>query len=850
VVTILEPNDGAAIPAGSQVTISGAGSDPEDGYLPSSSLSFRSSIDGSLGTGATVTPTLSQGKHKITLRGVDSNGLVAETSITVTVAPAASVPVINTVSPATARAGTSVTLSGRNFSSGATVKFGATAAQVLSVSNSQIVAVIPSGLTVGETQIFVTSGGLETNGVTFDITYGRPLLTSLIPNSGPPGTPVFIAGSEFATTAGGNTIRFGNATAIVLSAGLDGLLAVVPGGLIAGGSNVTVATNQGTSDPLPFTVTNGEPATPVVLRSITPSSGTDNTLVTISGKGFSTVSYNNVVTFGDIATTPLSATAESLRVAVPYGMAAAKVNVVVTVDGYPSNPLPFNVSAPTPTPGPTIAGCTTVPTKLISWWRADGDASDVKGANPGTLQGGATATTTGKVGRAFSFNGSSGYVSLGNPASLKLTGAMTIEGWMKPSAGPGADQLSAIMTKWAQDFSSNPNSDSYGLWIVNRNGTLKLFSALHKASTNSEPNIEGGVIPLNAWSHVAMTFDPSTGQYALYVNGAQVVSVASPGDNLGTTRNVSIGREESYLPRYFNGLIDELAIYNRALSPAEIQAIHNAGSAGKCNGTTVAPPVAQLQNISTRLQVGTGDSLAIGGFIVVGTGAKPVIVRALGPSLAKVGVSGSLSDPTLNLVNSSGESLIFNDDWASSSQAQEIAATLPPSNASESTVIATVVPGAYTALLRGYNDATGVGLLELYDLDQGAPARLANISTRGLVGTDASVLIGGFIVGKQGQFVIRAIGPSLRSAGIGNALPDSVLELHNGSGMTIATNDNWKTRPDGSSQQAEIQATTIPPTNDLESALVQTLAPGNYTAIVRGKNNATGVGVVEIYNLQ
>ena len=396
---------------------------------------------------------------------------------------------------------------------------------------------------------------------------------------------------------------------------------------------------------------------------------------------------------------------------------------------------------------------------------------------------------------------------------------------------------------------SGPNSDSYGLWIVNRNGTFTLFSALHKA-TNAEPNIEGGVIPLNTWSHVAMTFDPSTGQYALYVNGAQVAAASSPGDNLATTRNVSIGREESFLSRYFTGLIDELAIYNRALSSAEIQAIYNAGSAGKCNGTTAPPTVAQLQNISTRLQVGTGDSLAIGGFIVVGTGAKSVIIRAIGPSLANAGVSGSLSDPTLNLVNSSGESLIFNDDWQDSSQAQVIAATLPPSNDRESTVIATVAPGAYTALLRGYNDATGVGLVELYDLDQGSPTRLANISTRGLVGTDASVLIGGFIVGKQGTFVIRAIGPSLQNAGIGNSLQDPVLELHNGSGTTIGTNDNWKIRPDGSSQQAEIEATTIPPTNDLESALVQTLAPGNYTGIVRGQNNTIGVGVVEIYNLQ
>jgi hypothetical protein len=254
---------------------------------------------------------------------------------------------------------------------------------------------------------------------------------------------------------------------------------------------------------------------------------------------------------------------------------------------------------------------------------------------------------------------------------------------------------------------------------------------------------------------------------------------------------------------------------------------------------------AQLQNISTRLRVGTGDSLAIGGFIVVGSGGKPVLVRGLGPSLAAAGVIGSLPDPTLNLVNSSGESLLSNDDWRNSSQAEQIRKTLPLSNDSESAAIATLPPGAYTALVRGHNDSTGVGLVELYDLDQSAPARLANISTRGSVGTDASVLIGGFIVGRQGQFVVRAIGPSLQAAGVPNALADPVLDLYNAQGERFATNDSWR-----SDQQAALIATTIPPSNDLEAAIVQTLAPGGYTAVVRGKNNTTGVGLVEVFNLQ
>jgi hypothetical protein len=170
----------------------------------------------------------------------------------------------------------------------------------------------------------------------------------------------------------------------------------------------------------------------------------------------------------------------------------------------------------------------------------------------------------------------------------------------------------------------------------------------------------------------------------------------------------------------------------------------------------------------------------------------------------------------------------------------------------ESAILATLSPGAYTAILAGKNGGTGVGLVEVYDLGQGANSKLANISTRGFVDTGNNVMIGGLIVGGgsgggTANVIVRALGPSVPVAG---ALADPTLELHDGSGTTIATNDNWKTRADGTSQQAEIEATGIPPTNDLESALVRTLPPGNYTAIVRGKNSTTEVGLVEVYNLQ
>ena len=170
----------------------------------------------------------------------------------------------------------------------------------------------------------------------------------------------------------------------------------------------------------------------------------------------------------------------------------------------------------------------------------------------------------------------------------------------------------------------------------------------------------------------------------------------------------------------------------------------------------------------------------------------------------------------------------------------------------ESAIVRTLPPGAYTAILRGKN-SIGIGVVEAYDLNQTSNSKLANIATRGFVDADDNVMIGGLIVGPANgastKIVVRAIGPSLGNFGIAGALQDPTLELHDGSGATLAVNDNWKTRSDGSSQEAEVAATGLQPGDDRESVLVQTVPPGNYTAIVRGKNNTTGVGLVEVYNI-
>ena len=265
---------------------------------------------------------------------------------------------------------------------------------------------------------------------------------------------------------------------------------------------------------------------------------------------------------------------------------------------------------------------------------------------------------------------------------------------------------------------------------------------------------------------------------------------------------------------------------------------------------TVGAAVGQLLNISTRLRVETGDNVLIGGLILTGTQPKKVIVRGIGPSLTANGqpLTGRLADPTLQLFQ--GNTLLAtNDNWKETQQAEIEATTIPPSNDLESAIVRTLDPGAYTAVLRGKNDSTGIGLIEAYDLEQASASKLANISTRGLVETGDQVLIGGIIAGGgsggETKVVVRAIGPSLAAAGVTNALQDPTLDLVDGSGNVVAANDNWK-----DSQRAELEATGIQPNDDRESAMVRSLAPGNYTAVVRGKNSTTGVALVEVYNVQ
>lgn len=267
------------------------------------------------------------------------------------------------------------------------------------------------------------------------------------------------------------------------------------------------------------------------------------------------------------------------------------------------------------------------------------------------------------------------------------------------------------------------------------------------------------------------------------------------------------------------------------------------GNIGNFTVQAPGPPATAgaLANISTRLRVETGDNILIGGFIITGSAPKKIIVRAIGTSLP---FADKLADPSLEFYQ--GNTLLeANDNWGDSANKQAIIdTTIPPSNLLESAIVRTLSPGAYTAVVRGVNNGTGIAVVEAYDLANGVDAKLANISTRGSVQTGDNVLFAGMIVlgpGSQ-KVIIRALGPSVPVAG---AMADPTLELRDGSGALVESNDNWM---ESANKQAIIDS-TIPPTNQAEAAIVRTLAPGNFTAIVRGVNNATGVAVVEVYAL-
>jgi hypothetical protein len=251
-------------------------------------------------------------------------------------------------------------------------------------------------------------------------------------------------------------------------------------------------------------------------------------------------------------------------------------------------------------------------------------------------------------------------------------------------------------------------------------------------------------------------------------------------------------------------------------------------------------------NSSTRARVAGGDAAEIAGFIVTGEAPKQLIIRALGPSLASSGVPASetLADPTLTLHDASGSVIAQNDNWRAT-QAQEISDSgIPPGDDREAALIATVQPGSYTAIVTEKAGGEGLALVEVYDLNPAPQTTLANISTRAVVGEGENILIGGFILrgSEQSNVIVRALGPSLATSGVTDPLSDPAVILYDESGAIVAANDDWK-----ETQQAELHASGMAPSDDREAAVLTALAPGAYTAVLRGAEGRVGVGLIELY---
>ncbi len=441
-------------------------------------------------------------------------------------------------------------------------------------------------------------------------------------------------------------------------------------------------------------------------------------------------------------------------------------------------------------------------------------------------------------------------------ATLLPDGKVLVAGGQSDdSFEPSAELYDPASRIWTQTGSLTVARDVHTATLLANGRVLAVGGEGFPAQTLTSAELydEGlGFIPV--WQP-QITTAPSTltlgGSLALTGTRFQGISPASGGNFQDSSTNYPLvqlrnvdSSQVTFLPvspatGWSNTAFTSTPVTGFPAGPALVTVFTN-GIPSNARYLVVVPPTV-LANISTRLLVGTGDNVLIGGFIVTGTQTKKVLIRAIGPSLP---LGGVLADPILELYQ--GSTLLeSNDNWMDSANKQAIIDSgAAPLNNLESAIVRSVAPGNYTAIERGVNNGTGIGVVEAYDLDTSANSKLANISTRGLVQTGDNVLFAGtIVVGQASQkVIIRALGPS---TGVPGAMADPTLELHDGNGALLEANDNWVDSPN---KQAIIDS-TIPPPNNAESAIVRILTPGNYTAIVRGANNSIGIAVVEVYAL-
>jgi hypothetical protein len=435
-------------------------------------------------------------------------------------------------------------------------------------------------------------------------------------------------------------------------------------------------------------------------------------------------------------------------------------------------------------------------------------------------------------------------LNLGNPTAPLLDGNTSWNNAVSPVAGMWNARLQRVQLSAVNSSANASSGDNLNSVVFANNvfgqpfggSTLAVTYYRYSGSTMRE---------MDVLFNRAYVFNSYRGPLQFPPHGTAIADIRrvflhEVGHGLGLNHPDTAGQ---HVAAVMNSIISNQEV----LSSDDIaggQAIYGAPAVTTPTPTPGPGAPSHLANISTRMKVGVGENVLIGGFIIQGTQTKKVILRAIGPSLS--GISNPLADPVLEVHNAAGAVIADNDDWPASDQSSEISESgMAPGSPYESAIIITLSPGSYTAVVKGYQNAQGVGLVEAYELD-GNGTRMVNISTRGQVGLSEEAMIGGLIV--QGsdakRALIRALGPSLGLAG-GGALADPVLELHNSSGTLLASNDNWVNSP----QYSEIVASTVPPPNTMESAIIATCGAGNYTAIVRGAGNSTGVALVEVYDL-
>ena len=400
--------------------------------------------------------------------------------------------------------------------------------------------------------------------------------------------------------------------------------------------------------------------------------------------------------------------------------------------------------------------------------------------------------------------------------------------------------------------------------VATGSGAIDLTGLTFSQSGSFDPGIGGSFIQtgptssrVDVYSHPSLNFSSGFG------SGGGTGANSGSGDMVG----IVIIRRNPFIPPgfflnvpedYVSGTaLSDMAIYSGktfatlGVTPGTYAWTWGAGGANQNFTLKILPeilPAANITNFSTRASVQTGQGVTIAGFIITGTGPKSVVVRGLGSTLAQppYNVPGVLADPTVQLFDSRGHPFWFNDNWKDTQQAQIQATGLAPQGNLESGILQILQPGNYTAILSGKNASTGIGLVELYDMNPDASAELTNVSTRGFVGTGDDVLIAGFIASGSTQVVVRGLGPTLGQPqfGVSGTLADPVVTLVNRNGTVVQTNDNWK-----NTQQTAIQATGLAPPNELEAAILAPVAAGNYTAILSGNGGGTGIGLVEVYKL-